>query len=545
MKKTASSTLPALPSRGDLSRWWPYFALVVVFAISRFLYRRVLDLEFDYTPLNSFIQYLRLWFVEHDFWRSLLYLHQQAPLQNLLTGGAIRVLGLAAAIRVLDGLYLLLGLVTVLAIVHAMLRLGVARWLAVVATAVYAISPVTVFYESWLFYHQPVAALLTLSLVALLRYYRVGGASAAFGFFGLFALVGLFYAIYNPVLLVVTVGVLLLRPPNPPRHGGWPRVRMLAALSIPLALLVLNLAKTKALVGYGHGEAFLWQNLAFKTFYELRPGERERLQRAGLVSHAPDHLLFGAPLPRFGSLRCTHPPTGVPLLDLDPTPDGEPNAHSLERVMIADKYHKPDAIYLLRHYFPDYWRSFVRGLTTGYFLSALDYDHSLRSETRRKLTAVAAQIDFLFLPDRTGRQLLLVVALPCILLYGLYRVLGTRASLESQRSTVAALSYMILTILYISFATTVVAVGDFSRYRFNLDQFYLILFALMATDLGRRARGVWRGVRARLRLRRTQRMADAVPGATSLSARVAPRIPQLSGSPPRTCGEIPDASPAA
>jgi hypothetical protein len=44
----------------------------------------------------------------------------------------------------------------------------------------------------------------------------------------------------------------------------------------------------------------------------------------------------------------------------------------------------------------------------------------------------------------------------------------------------------------------VVAVGDFCRYRFNVDPFYLILFVLLVTDLGHRLAAWCRRLRPRL-----------------------------------------------
>jgi hypothetical protein len=151
------------------SRWlarWPYVAVILVFGALRLIYRFALDLRFDYSPVYEFIQYIDPWFVEHDFVRSILYLNQQPPLQNLLTGGCIRVFGTPAAFTVLEVLYVALGLATILSMLHAMLRLGVTRTTAAVFAALYAVSPVTVFYEYWLLYHTPVVALLTLSVVS-------------------------------------------------------------------------------------------------------------------------------------------------------------------------------------------------------------------------------------------------------------------------------------------------------------------------------------------------------------------------------------------
>src|SRR5580700_4824292 len=187
---------------GDWSRAWPYLVTAMVFAASRIAYGRFVGLGFDSSPPGIFIQYISPWFVQRDFFRSVLYLHQQAPLQNLLVGGCVRIFGTPAAFTVLRALYLALGLTIALSVLHVMLRIGVSRAIAVTSTALYTASPVTAYFESWLFYHAPVAALHLLSLAALLRFYRLGTLRAGMLSFGLFALGGLFYALYGPVVLI-------------------------------------------------------------------------------------------------------------------------------------------------------------------------------------------------------------------------------------------------------------------------------------------------------------------------------------------------------
>ena len=476
-------------------RWlahWPYVAVTLVYAASRLVYRFGLRVPFDYSPVYTFVQYLDPWFVEHDFWRSLLYLHQQAPLQNLLTGGCIRVFGTPAAFVVLDSIYVALGLATILGMLHSMLRLGAARAIAAVFTAIYAASPVTVFYQSWLFYHAPVVALLTLSLVALLRYYRIGAFGAGLLFYGLFATASLFYAMLNPLLLVAVTLVLLVRPPSSDPRCKSPRARMLLALCIPLCVLGLDKAKTQVLVGHSQGGELLWVNLAVKTFYEMRPTDRDELVGRGLIPIVPQPAFLSIAPSTYGALQIPHRSTGIPLLDMESTPDGELNPHSLEIVLIAEKYYKEEAIALLRLASDAYWRSVLRALTRDYFSSPLDYDPTIASANRDQLRVLDRKVEALLLADRDGTQRLLWIALPAILLYGIYRVLGARAWLESERSTVAAISCLLVVITYVTLVTTFVSDGDFSRYRFNVDPFYVILFGLMTTDLVRVVAGRWR-----------------------------------------------------
>src|SRR5438132_521603 len=75
------------------------------FVASRLYYRARLHVSFDSAPITYFIQYVPAWLLKHDFWRSLLYLHQQPPLQNLVAGGIFRIAGPERAPFVLEAIY--------------------------------------------------------------------------------------------------------------------------------------------------------------------------------------------------------------------------------------------------------------------------------------------------------------------------------------------------------------------------------------------------------------------------------------------------------
>jgi len=476
------------------SRRWPYLVVSAAFAVSRLFYRFVFDVRFDTRPAEEFIQYIGPWFVEHDFFRSLLYLHQQPPLQNLLTGGCVKLFGAPLGFEILHAVYVGCGATVALGIVQVTLRLGVPRAIAVGFAALYAVSPVTVFYENWLFYHEPVAALQVLSLLALLRYYRLGTFGAGLLFFALVATSALFYSLFAPVLVLVGLA-LFVRPPLAADGRQAARARLVLALAIPLAALGLDRARTRILVGHDQGAAYFWMNLAVKTFDGMRPGRRALLVEGGQISRAPELMLFSRPLSEYDkNLRIAHMPTGVPLLDLEYAPDGSLNAHPLEKVLIAESFYKKDALYLFLHAPDAYWRSVFEALTQSYFHSPLDYDKSISSPNRDKLSAFVEKTNVVFLPDKEGVQRVLVVLLPLAFLYGLHRVLGARGVLESERSTAAVIVCMLVVVSSVTLATVAISFGDFCRYRYNLDPYSLILLSLLATDV---AEGARRALRSR------------------------------------------------
>ncbi len=482
----------------SLAPWAVVEAVVLAaFGISRILYRAVLGVRFDATPPTYFIQYLKPWLVEHEFWRSLLYLHHQAPLQILIVQGATKVLGAPRAEASLQAVYATLGAVLALTLVRILRRLGASPPAACAAVCLYTVSPTTVLYENWLFYPLPTAVLVSLSMLALLRFQERGTFAAAWLFFSALACVALLRATFGSMFLCAAAGVLFLFPPLV--AGSRARISIAKAAALPLLVVTLNAAKTSWLVGHSYGTALLWQNLCVKIYTHLPPYVQERLEREGRLSVAGRYGGVTVDAAEYGAFRVAHAPTGVPLLDLERMPDGGANAHALEHVLVAERYYRADALFLLRHYPESYWASVREALTTQYVTSAAYVDCLGGRENfqRVKIVRAAAEAAAVavgpVLPNGGRRLLALVFGLPAALLYGVARLLGPRALAESERAARSAIAYAIVTIGYVSVATLLVSFGDFNRYRFDVDPLYLVLATLAVSDAGR---GMARALRA-------------------------------------------------
>lgn len=465
----------------------PVVVVTLVFVVSRLLYRVAFGVRLNVSPVHYFIQYVDPWFVEHDFVRSLLRLHHQAPLQNLVVGGILKLLGTRAGYVLLDALYVGLGFVLGLALLSALRRLGVPPFLATLATSLYIASPGIVLFESWLFYPLPTAALLALALVALLRYYERGDFASGLVFFGLLAAVALLRSTFGTIHVGAVAATLWLRPPPAPA-GTSARSTLLKAALVPVALICLWAVKTALLVGAGYGNPLLWQNLVTKIYIEIPESERERLISEGHLSEGARFRPF-TDLRRYATrgLRISAPPTGVPLLDLSHSPSGRRNAHALEYVRIALKYDKPDALYLLRHRPRAYLRAVFTALR-GYFEAPASNDRITSARNFDRLRS-------LYRGSGTRWETVALWALlPLAAAYGAYRM--TRGLVSgTDPGTTAAFAYMFITIAYVTLVTTLVSYGDFSRYRYDIDPLYLILGVVMAQDVCNRGARWWRNPR--------------------------------------------------
>jgi hypothetical protein len=455
---------------------WAYALVALAFLASRVVYRSALGVRFDTAPVSFFIQYINPWFMQHDLLRSLLYLHHQAPLQNALVGIPVRLFGTGVAFHIVHWVYLACGLATALGILHALLRLGAQAGVAAALGVVYTVSPTTVLYENWLMYHAPVACLLVLSLVALLRFLRRGTVASGLLFFALVGTAALFRSIFGPLFIVLVAVPLLFRPP-PLAAGRSPRATVARAAAVPLLVVALNAWKPSVLIGHPYGEALLWCNLAMKVDTELPRATRDELIRAGAISPALRSFCAGD-VESFGPLRIPHEPTGVPLLDLERPPDGGAwNAHALEHVLIARRYYKPDALYLLSHYPGAYARAVWHAFARSYLSSSTSDYWAARSRNYAQLRTLDEAVKTACGRGAGGRLLVLVIGLPLTAAYGFWRLVRDRSPAAQ------AIAFMMLTILYVTAVTTLVSFGDFSRYRYDIDPFYLILFGLLLSDL--------------------------------------------------------------
>lgn len=472
-------------------RQWCHVVVALLFLSSRLVYRVGLGVRFDWTPVTYFIQFIDPWFLRHDFLRSILYLHHQAPLQNVLVGIPLHFLRDAPAYAVIDFMYVAIGLATALGLAEAMLGMGASPLWAALISSLYAVSPTTVTYENWLLYHAPVACALVWALVGLLRFHRRPSFGSASGLFIALAIAALLRSTINVMYVAAMVGLALLWPPFHPAGRAATRKLILRAATGPLLVVALVAAKPSFLLGYGYGEALLWGNLSTKIWDELPEPERARLLANDLVSPAAERFCLGD-LRDFDPFRIPHAPLGVPLMDMERAPNGRWNAHAFEYLSLARELYKPDALYLLRHYPGAYARSLGQALS--WYLSPATHDANLPgSPNYRRLTVWREAIDGATGARDGSSSVMLAGGIPLLLLFGVVALARARRALPAERRIAAGLTYILATIIYAGVSTMLISFGDFSRYRFEVDPLYLVLLAtaltrgqtLVATTLAR------------------------------------------------------------
>jgi hypothetical protein len=229
------------------------------------------------------------------------------------------------------------------------------------------------------------------------------------------------------------------------------------------------------------GSSMAWSNLPMKIWDYIPSMKRDRLKEDHLVSRAPEIDAFEPvdDLPPFRTDRVAN--TGVPLLDMDVTPDGQPNPHALSYVYEIDAFYVPDAKYLLKHERRAYIESVVDGFRDWYCSSPVRDIVLWRSRNVHQLKRLFDRLE-----GRKSREAAipaLQIGLPLTFLYGVFRLIRPRTRTESERSRTAAILFMLLTISYEGVGTMLISFGDFSRYRYEVDLFYFAIFAMLVTEV--------------------------------------------------------------
>jgi hypothetical protein len=457
------------------ARYVPVLLVLVAFVGARAFYRLALGASFDASTLLFYIQFADPELLRTDLLRTCLYLHHQAPLLNFVTGLALK-LSEHHYRSILDGVFLAGGLTLALALLSVLRQLGVRPWLATLATMLYTAAPPVVFFEMWLLYHHLVTVFSVVALAALLRYLRKESWTSGAVFFGMLLLIVLTRSIYGLVWMGALVGALLYYKPVARRTT-------LRAAAIPFLLAVVYTVKTPILVGKSLGHAILAPNLAQKIWNDLPKSTQDDLLEAHEVSPVERiGPFFDLPRnPQYRMAAIASAPTGIPILDEEMTSAGAVNSNALQYLATADIFGK-DLRLLARRYPDVYVHSVATALSQGYFHAATNDIWGSRSLPHRALDPVDALMNSALGAQPDGRLGALLIALPLTLVYAGARLLSRRARFASQRSVTPTIAIILLTILYVTLSTTLVSWGDFSRYRFEIDVFYALLFTLLVED---------------------------------------------------------------
>ncbi len=323
-----------MQNRTDQSRSLQDALLIAgTFALVR-LWAWVAGVEFNAESLGGYWQVVDPELLQSRLWPTLLHLHSQPPLFNLLIGVALQA-GTAAFPVVMAWTYgaiCLGGLLALNALARVVLgsrgwALGIALW--------FCVSPDVLLFSETLSYDSLVPWLLCIGFYGVHtgvgQEGRRGSALLMLGFSVLAAVV-LLRSMFHPIWFVATIGLVAA--------STGVRIRVLRCAALPAAAIGAVLLKNLVMFGFLGLSSWATLNLVGVTVEKLPDEERRALLAEGILSPLSSVSSFGS-VERLLPLLPPVAPTGEPILDAPRKSNGFPNMHH-QALLVASRLRWPD-----------------------------------------------------------------------------------------------------------------------------------------------------------------------------------------------------------
>ena len=477
----------------------PIICLVVGFVVSRVIFYYS-GIRFFSRALDFYHQYIDVALLKTDLLRSVYYLHFQPPLFNVFLGVIVKMFPSVYA-DVLQGIYVAMGLGIAVSLYFLMRRTVVSKYIGAVLVMIFICSPSCAAYENLLLYGYPLTLLLCLAAVFLHRFVSRGRTADASVFFTLLAAIVLTRGLYHISWFIAAAGLVLLLVPKSRKHT-------IMACAVPLLLVAAVYAKNFVVFDMVSTSSGIGKEMAKMTTFQVPVSERVKLVGEGKISILSLIECFQSPdeyevfFPAGG--------TGIPVLDNRTKTTGyyafgdgrmtqAVNYNNIVYVPITRQYLK-DAIYMFFHYPGEYLRAVKRSLFI-YLLPgpSKDTGEGINVEIIKKIsrferiynTVVLGQIlprterwtFSLGDPDFEARiGLFGLIGLPFLCAYALFRVIAALRR-KGDRAFPVTVAFMLITVVYITLASTFFTIRTNNRYRFAVEPYVFVFAGLFIARL--------------------------------------------------------------
>jgi len=392
--------------------------------------------------------------LHHHLASSLLHLHAQPPLFNLLTGILLKT-GLDPWIFAL--FCTISGLLLALVFFAFLREFGWERRLAILLPTAISLLPAWILYEQWYFYDFMTALLLAVSGLQLLRWGKRGRVADLLGYLGAITALALTRSLFH-LFWLIPATLLVMQARRPPSR------KLRAWLLLPLLITSAWYFKNALLFGFFGSSSWMGLSLAKMSCARLEPAEVRELISAGRISPCALVRPF-APIEEYEEAsRETFPDPSNPLLGSRERAPGHPNYNHLAYVLISARCRR-DALTVIRLH-PDIYLDAVRHSMRRFFAPVSAYP-AFRANIRVLLPL--AKYEILGWDARPFSTLLFFLGLG-----GLFSgaVLAFRSG---DRALFVLFLFALLDIAWVFFTGNLLESGENERFRFIL--FPLLLFA--------------------------------------------------------------------
>jgi len=430
----------------------------------------------DETPREFYIQFINKSFVENNFVQSLLFLHHQAPLLNLLAWSPILLLGDYYGGMILNIIYAIVPLLTINMMYLTMKAMGSKSWVALWVCVGYILWPSRILFDNLLFYHSITALLIVTILYGLVGYYGTQITNPiskkwAIYIVGGLTLLVLTRATIGWIFIISVICLLMILRGFKGRRLSW-------GLLIPLLIAIGLSIKPLVLTSVGYGEVLFWGNLPQKLYAQLSEQEKFDFHKLFPNVKSTKHFIM-EDIRNLKEMRMPLKKTGVAMLDDPLIQEATPNAHALEYVLIAREYYKEDFLKLVKMYPHRY----IESVATGLYGAMSPVTNDMMVDLSNNYDKLKFYIDlaerYILLVNSEGKSYTLLLSLPILFIYGLYFTIRNK----SLPSLSIPSGFAVLCIGYIVLSTSAISFGDFARYRYDVDPLFMIIMSLLITSI--------------------------------------------------------------
>lgn len=494
--QTASSETLAKQNASRIPK--SLFGILLLFGLSR-AYYMAQGIEFDDVHLRISWQILDPELLREHLLQSLWNLHAQPPLFNMLCGFVVKLVPETPS-DILIPVYILLGLINLIAMDAIMRKLDIHRAIRWLILALSAFNPSFVLVENFFLYTQPLTCMMTLATWWWMKLFDQRQLR-----FGLLVFVTLFMmammrSLFHLSWYVVigTVAIMLF---------GEGRRRLALVVFVPGMLISLWYLRTLIMFGTFGASTWLGMSLAKTTTFQLSQEERTEYVAEGKLS--PVAVIM--PFSKFSWYRdyLKKSGTGIPVLDRVYNPSGSVNFNNEAMIDLCEMY-KQDALWTIRNHpmrclesQQDSWANYFQTTSSYQFLQinrqkilGIDSLYNrilyLQSVGPPRLNSRPGTFISFYQPitHRPFSRTLVILFLVCAIWLPF---ISTRLMRRPETYAAgAAYLFIWLNVMYVSCVGNLLEIGENNRFRFMIEPVSWIVLAGFITSCGKLIVVRWR-----------------------------------------------------
>lgn len=469
----------------------PWLFLTFVFIISRIILYAA-GIEFDNQYVEGIWAYLDIVVLKENLWESVLYLHSQPPLFNLILG-SLALLFPENYNAFSHALFVILSYFFMLSLYFTTRELGFSEKISLIVTCLFILNPATMLYENFFIYTLPTAALLCIAAAFLTRAVKKRSILAACIYVWLCTVILFLRSTFQIQWYFIMVLLPVFIFPKEQRK------KLVLSCLAPIALVILLYGKNYFIFGQTTTSSWLGMNLAKFTLSQFSSEEikdlveKEKISKLTLVG--PFHPLADYKKYGWGELRQN---TGVLVLDNE-VKSGDLHAANLNHaayIEISNQF-KHDAITLIKLY-PERWMQGFFSANGIYFYPPSNY-FALYTNRNNLIMKnfelyynkiIYGQIipypwekNFSLQDARDFRMQYVGILFVFLQLVSvIYAAYYCYMSWRKRDVEWVVWVFLLVNTLYVMTISNAVEAGENNRYRFMVEAFNFILFGLVIRD---------------------------------------------------------------